>query len=123
MQYSPKLKIAMEEIKEIIKKHDIAASVVLHTPGHCELLLKLDPSYSCSFVDGDSVRIKAKLADFATVEERNQKIKDTANMFSLLSDVTSQSAINLLHVSQNLDERVGAEHGPEKNSSHTTQNN
>jgi hypothetical protein len=31
MQYSPKLKKAMEEIKAVLNKHDIAASVILHT--------------------------------------------------------------------------------------------
>lgn len=30
MQYSPKLKVAMEEIKEILKKNDIAGFVVIH---------------------------------------------------------------------------------------------
>lgn len=46
MQYSPKLKIAMEEIKAILKKHDIGACVMLHTPGHMEYLNHIDPSYS-----------------------------------------------------------------------------
>jgi len=31
MQYSPKLKKAMEEIKAILKRDDIAGIVVLHT--------------------------------------------------------------------------------------------
>lgn len=46
MQYSPKLKKAMAEIKAIADKYDIAAIVCLHTPGHGEYLLKVDPLYS-----------------------------------------------------------------------------
>lgn len=32
MQYSPKLKVAMDEVKDVLKKYDIAGFVVLHTP-------------------------------------------------------------------------------------------
>jgi hypothetical protein len=48
MKYSPKLRTAMEEIKAVIKKHDIAGVVVLHTPGYGEHFIKIDPSYSCA---------------------------------------------------------------------------
>lgn len=46
MNYSPKLRQAMAEIKAVLEKHDIAGLVVLHTPGYGEHLIKLDPSYS-----------------------------------------------------------------------------
>lgn len=61
MQYSPKLKKAMEEIKRILKDHDIAASVVLHTPGHSEYYLRINPSYSCATLNKGELRVKAKL--------------------------------------------------------------
>lgn len=46
MQYSPKLKLAMEEIKQVLKKYDIGACVMLHTHGFMEYLNHIDPSYS-----------------------------------------------------------------------------
>lgn len=48
MQYSPKLKKAMEDIKKILHENDIAGFVVLHTPGFSEYLNRVDPSYSCA---------------------------------------------------------------------------
>lgn len=56
MQYSPKLKIAMDEIKQVLKKHDIAGFVVLHTPGFTEYLNRVDPSYSSTFMDENPVK-------------------------------------------------------------------
>jgi len=43
---NPKLKEAMGEIEEILKKHDIAAVIALHTPGHGEIKLHIAPTYS-----------------------------------------------------------------------------
>ena len=67
MQYSPKLKKAMEEIAAVIKKHDIAGVVVLHTPNYSEHKMFLQPSYSCvSEFSDNHIRVKAKAAgDFA----------------------------------------------------------
>ena len=51
MQYSPKLKKAMAEIRTILDENDIGGSVILHTShkgrGNGEFHTKFDPSYSC----------------------------------------------------------------------------
>ena len=60
MQYSPKLKVAIEEIKQILKNNDIAGFVVIHTPGFSEFLNHVETSYSCAKVQGDEVRLKLK---------------------------------------------------------------
>jgi len=91
MQYSPKLKKAAEEIKSVLKKYDIAASVVLHTPGFSEFVLEITPSYSCATLNHDHVRFKAKKEDFNNELKRHQVIEDTANMMNLLSDTTAKN--------------------------------
>lgn len=123
MQYSPKLKKAAEEIKAILKKHDIAASVVLHTPGFSEFILEITPSYSCATLNHDNIRFKAKKDDFNDELKRHQAIQDTANMMNLLSDTTAKNAMMLINVSEQFDEIIGAEHGDSNFTSHTTQNN
>lgn len=87
MQYSPKLKKAAEEIKEILLKYDIAANVILHTPGFSEYLLHLTPTYSCAWIEN---------GDNGNEAMRNQKIADTLNMFRLLSDTSGHTALALL---------------------------
>ena len=80
--------MAAEEIKAILKKHDIGAYVLLHTPGFSEYVNEISPSYSCAYWDHSldatgitGVRFKAKAAELpGGEEERNQKIADTDNM-------------------------------------------
>ncbi len=123
MQYSPKLKKAAEEIKSVLKKYDIAASVVLHTPGFSEFVLEITPSYSCATLNHDHVRFKAKKEDFNDELRRHQVIENTANMMNLLADTTAKNAMMLITVSEQFDKIVGSEHGDSNFTSHTTQNN
>lgn len=124
MQYNPKLKKAAEEIKQLLQKYDIAGNVVLHTPGHSEYLLHITPTYSCAWLENDSVRFRAKKEDYnGNVIVRNQKISDTANMLRLLSDTAGNNALALLQVSDQFDDLIGADHGDSSHTSHSTQNN
>lgn len=55
----PRLKEAMEEIKAVIKKYDIAATVHLQSPGYSEFLYELSPTWSAITVEENYLRIKA----------------------------------------------------------------
>lgn len=87
MQYSPKLKKALQEIDDVMKKHDIGGVVVLHTPGFSEFKSYIDPSYSCAYFDYSipnaiGIRFRAKASELpGGAAERNQKIADTDNLF------------------------------------------
>lgn len=114
MQFSPKLKKAMSDIKAILQKHDIAGVVVLHTPGYGEELFHITPSYSCATLHANGeLRFKAKSADFGgDNEKRNKKIRDTSNMMRILSERVGVNALNLMNASEILDRAIDAEHGP-----------
>lgn len=125
MQYSPKLKKAMEEIKEILQKHDIAATVTLHTEGHAEYLNHITPSYSCAKMDEQTGRfeLRARKIHYSNEAERQNKLMATANMLSLLSEVTAKNATYLTRASRLVDKILQAEHFDSGHSSHTQQNN
>lgn len=124
MQYSPKLKKAIAEIEEVIAKHDIAAVVVLHTPGHSEFIIRISPSYSCATVDGDKLRIRAKLTEFNGDKKALEKtVTNTSNMLNVLANTMGKTSLTLLDVSEHLDKHVGAMHTDGGESFHTTQNN
>lgn len=124
MQYSPKLKKAAEEIKQILQKYDIAANVVLHTPNHSEYLLHITPTYSCAWLEDGIVRFKARKEDYnGNAMVRNQKIADTLNMLRLISDTAGQNALALLNVADQFDKIIGADHTEGGHTSHITQNN
>lgn len=122
MQYSPKLKKAAEQIKEILKEHDIAAVVVLHTPGHSEYLYQISPSYSIAKIEGNELRIRS--THITDMEEKVKKVTDTANMFVCLTDVGdmlhsfNQHALKLMKKHIEIIEQSGGNH-----SSHIEQNN
>jgi hypothetical protein len=124
MQYSPKLKKAAEEIKQILLKYDIAANVVLHTPGNSEYLLHITPTYSCAWLENDKLRFRAKKEDYnGNVMIRDKKISDTCNMLRLLADTAAQNALALVHVADYFDKKIGLDHEDGQETSHTTQNN
>ena len=111
MDGSLKLKVAAEEIKEILKKHDIAGAVILHTPGHGEYFVQLNPSYSCAYMYNDKeVRFYSKKVDYNSVEEQLQKQANTSNMLKLLTDCTAFTFGSLNHLSREFDQLVQAKH-------------
>ncbi len=95
MQYSPKLKVAMAEIKAILDKHDIAGIVHLHTPGHGEYLVKINPSYSCAWVqDGVGYRLRTDPTD--SKEIKHQLVTDTANMIGILTEMMANTSVSFI---------------------------
>lgn len=46
-----RLKLARAKIEGILKEHDLAGVVVLHTPGMTEFFHDVTPSYSCAWID------------------------------------------------------------------------
>ncbi len=122
MQYSPKLKTAMTEIKEILQKHDISGMVVLHTEGgFSEYLLKIDPSYSVVKFEGQqALRFRAKLhEDFhGNKQLMEHKLSNTANMLKHFSDIGGNLVLAVMDVSERFDKIIGANH---TGGSHTSQ--
>lgn len=125
MQYSPKLKKAMEEIKKVLTKYDIAGTVVIHTPGHSEYLKHLTPSYSAVIINGDEwmVRARAKEDFNGDKKARDKKIADTANMLHLLSTTGANELMGIIKLSEMADKLVNADHFGGGHSSNTEQNN
>jgi hypothetical protein len=106
-----KLKTAAEEIKEILRKHDLAGAVSLHSPGHGEHFVHLNPSYSCAYVyEDNTVRFYSKRADYKSAEEQFEKQKATSNMLIILKDTTGINFLSLDQMSTFFDEKIGAEH-------------
>ena len=130
MQYSPKLKKAMEEIKAVLDKHDIAGSIVLHTPGHGEFLMKINPSYSCAFIDHlpggqQGIRFRSRLQEDhqGDAAKRHKAQEDTANMFDIMSSAVGQEALKYMDAMDLLKEHLDITSTDGGSSSHNTQNN
>lgn len=129
MQFSPKLKKAMAEIKEILDKHDIAGAVFLHTPGHGEHMLKVDPSYSCAFWNftpgEEGIRVRTRLQEDygGDTAKRNQAQTDTVNMFSIFADMMGPHAIGMIDMLEMLGKHFDIDEEKGGATSQTTQDN
>ena len=118
MQYSPKLKRVIAEIKAIIETNDIAGFVCLVEPGNSEYLHVINPSFSVARFDGSQIRIQTKNIK-GSPNEKRLMLEKTSNMFALLSTTVAKNGLSLLEVSKYVDSQVGAKH---TGSSHTSQN-
>ena len=99
----------MAEIKDILDKHDIAGCVVIHTPGHTEYALKLDPSYSCAKLERGQLRFKTKGMNVPPSTKR-KLLEDTANMMHGLSMTSGKLSMNLMDGSDKITQITGALH-------------
>jgi hypothetical protein len=93
LNYSPKLKEAMAEIKAIIIKHDIAAHVLLHEPGFSEYLLEIEPCWSILKLEKKGIRIRSKLEDFAGDRDAQRKAsEDTTSLIRHFADLLARDS-------------------------------
>jgi hypothetical protein len=125
MQYSPKLKKIMEQIKDILKKNDIGGFVVLHEAnGFTEYLNHINPSYSCAFLQDGQFRVKLKAADLPGGKEQAKQLAEgTYNMVSSMTDVIALHAKGYMHFEEMLREHWGGENNGSSHTSHDQQNN
>lgn len=140
MQYSPKLKKAIEQIKEIIKANDIAGIVVLHTVegeavvkkdsvnvmGFTEFLFHINPSYSAARIENDRFRVKGKKEHYNSQSERDVQIAKTVNMFDHLSKCTATLSLQTIEMSKMVNAMVEKDSKPDNGegfTSHSQQNN
>lgn len=124
MQYSPKLKKAMEEIKAVLKKHDIAGFAVLHTPGHVEYLNLINPSYSCALLQDGQFKVRLKTAELPGGKAQAKQLAEgTYNMVTLMTDIITMHAAGYIDFQKMLKEHWGGEEGDSSHTAHDTQNN
>ena len=108
-----RLKIARAEIEAVLKKHDIAGAVLLHTPGMTEWFYDIRPSYSCVTLDEASgrVHIKSKLDDYAgDAKAQHHDQAASANLFEGLAHGLGHAAAMFREVARIVNRAVRAEH-------------
>ena len=111
LQGQQKLKQARAEIEAILKRHDIAGFVTLHTHGWGEVFWNIWPSYSCLIGDFPSIRVKSKVADYAGDTARQlQDQASTAQMIHILATEMSGSGLQFLQLANLLDIAFDATH-------------
>lgn len=117
MDYSPKLKEAIKEMRDIAKKYDIAAFIVLHTPDYSGYLNHLDTSYSCLKVEKGGVRVH--LSEREVGIDRAQVLAEQSyNLVSLFSEVIGHHALMYIEMQKLMEETWDCKAEPTKHTPH-----
>ena len=84
--FDPRLKAAMEEIKQVCQRYDVAFTGMLVSPTHSEYAMEF-PTWSVAYFDDDApegqvaLRIRSKQSDFADPEMKEKADSFTVHMF------------------------------------------
>lgn len=109
----PRLKVARMKIEAILREHDLAGVVVLHTPGMSEFFYDVRPSYSCFWIDeaASAVRVKSLSVDYGGNREAQMRDQAaTANMVAAIADNLHSAASMFGCVQEIVDRATRAEH-------------
>ena len=106
---SKKLRSAINEIRKITDKYDLAALVILHTPQQGEFFLKINPSYSCAHFVNNEQYIKIKNTHFKDKDKKKKVLEDTINMIDTLATCAANKSISLIDVYKNLESQFDIE--------------
>lgn len=111
----PVLRAATEEIKAILKKHDIAGVVVLGSKTHTEFLLEVEPSWSAAFEERNKegqrcIRLRALRKDYPTAEAHREAVRLTSSLLFGLHRPLEKMTESVLGLMMMLGKQLGVEH-------------
>ncbi len=112
-----RLKVARVEIEAVLRRHDLAGVVVLHTPGMTEFFYDIRPSYSCAWIDeaASTLRLKSLAADYGgDVQTQLHDQAATANMMRGIFENMAGARDMFGYASALLDRATRAKHAPMK---------
>ena len=119
MQYSPKLKNIMEQIKKILKDNDVAAFVVIHENGFSEFINHVETSLSAVKISDTGLHVKLKKND----PNADKIAQNTLNMCHHLAKSMGENALMFMNMEDLLIKKWGEYHLPGTFTSNTQQNN
>lgn len=111
MNYDPKLKEAMAEIKAVLKKHDIAGALTLVSKSHSEYLYHF-PTWSAAQLTDEGIRIRIKSSDFADKQAADQALLDSLHVVLQIHDLNSQNLKVMDQLIKKIGEHVDIDHTP-----------
>lgn len=105
---------AIEEIKAVLAKYDLAGMIVVQSPNESAFLHKIDPSWSCAKFEerpnGTMVRIKAKRAEYPTKEAHQNTVTATTGMIFSFMNQSARTHEQMTSVAEMLGRHFDVSH-------------
>lgn len=85
----PAMAAAVEELRAVMKKHDIMGGMVLCTKERAGWSHFMSPSWSCIIEDGEAVRVRSKRGDYESQEQQNEHLAlSIGGIMGMLNTIT-----------------------------------
>lgn len=107
----PTIKPAIDEIKAVLAKYDMAAIVFVSSPTHTEFLLKVNTAWSVMRSDGNvGIRFRAVAADFPSKADQKRAIEISTGVVMGFADACRNTAIVLDRLTASLGSHFDISH-------------
>lgn len=103
----------MDEFENLMREHDLGGAIILHHKDTSAFKLFMAPNYSITEevknTDDEVVSFRFRTKGLPA-DLKEQKVRETCNLFHTVSDVMMRIGYGLAEVSDNLDKVAGAEY-------------
>lgn len=94
---NPQIAPVLDEIKEVLKKHDMVGLITVGNSTHTDFLIHVDATWSCARIEksdeqGYFIRIRSKRDEYPTPEAQKESLDKTVGTF-----VTWHDLLPVLH--------------------------
>lgn len=94
----------MAEIKKLLEENDVAAFVVLHTPGFAEYMNHVRTSYSCATIERNGIHFRLKEEEVGK-EKAKEIASNTFNMVNSISRLVAMHSVMYIEADKFLADR------------------
>lgn len=109
VDYDPKLKKAMEEIKAILKNYDIGGAITLVSKTHSEYLYDL-PTWSCVAFTDRGLSIYSQERHFKSKNEQKENQEVSFHVFYQIRDIAAQTFMIFEECTKAIKQNANVEH-------------
>lgn len=111
MDYDPKLKAAMEEIKQVIKKYEIGGAITIASKTHAEFLYEL-PAWSCVSFTDRGLSIYSQKSHFRSIDEQRENQEASFHVIYQIRDIAAQTFMLFEKCTKGIEQHANVEHKP-----------
>lgn len=107
--YDPRLREAMDEIKYVMKKHDIGGYISLHSKSHSEFQLAIDiPTWSIARFIREGAGVHLKLY----TKSRHADTENTVAMIASIMDLSGMAFMQCKQLMEKIEQQIKVIHVP-----------
>lgn len=107
----PKVQAAINEIEQVLRRHDLAGVAIVSSPSHTHYLHHIEATWSCCRMESPhGLRFRCKRADYPTEAEWKETMRISCGLVAGFEHALESSAQQLRRLLLALGKKVGIDH-------------